>query len=248
MALQRARLRPVLVPSVMKIVAGVLKQSGKWGVMNDKSILEGHLKAALDAANAPEDVVAGLNPGLDLYWLEEKRYALPETVEEGVWKALVDGVDGRPEGSVLAKAGKEGNQPPEAAKQTADRLTITHEIVTVCRHTPSPHLLFTSDDVVETAVVKDLGGPDLASRSFAMGKTSSVGWNAAGAEQAVTELLNKAKCLNKDQQAPVTVPTATSGLASSPNNSMSVSPETWRRPGGDDFNDPYGGWKYLSVC
>jgi len=253
-ALNKANIRPVLVPSVLKIVAGVLKTSGKWGVMNDRSVLESHLKAALDAANAPDTVVANLNPGLDLYWLEEKKYALPTTVEEGVWRALVDGIDEQPAGpggSVLSKAGKDAkDKPAEAIKQSTDRLTITHEIVTVCRHTASPHLLFTADSVIESAAIKDLGGPDLAARTFEMGKNSSFGWSnpASQAEQTVNALLDRARQPVKNgNQNPVTVPAPTAGLGVSPSNGMSVSPETWRRPCADDFNDPYGEYE-RGVC
>jgi hypothetical protein len=97
--------------------------------------------------------------------------------------------------------------------------------------------------VIETAVIKDLGGPDLTSRTFEMGKTSCLNWTSpAMAEQVVQSMLTKAKSQHNGQ-APVTVPAPTRGLSVSPSTGFSVSPETWRRPCAEDFNDPYGEYR-----
>ena len=197
-ALAEAGIRPVLVPSALKIVANVLKSRPKAnvGARNDRSLVEAYLVAAMWAAKPTEEVVAKLNPALDMSWLEEKRYGLSDDVEAGVWLALVNGIDNlNPNGNKadiaqLAEHTKDAKL--ENQKQTSDRLTISHEIVTVCRNTLGPHMLFCSDRVLEASTVEDLGGPQLASRHIDIpDKSTSIGLRSKdAAKQLITELQN----------------------------------------------------------
>lgn len=197
-ALAEAGIRPVLVPSALKIVANVLKSRPKSnvGARNDRSIVESYLCEAMWAVKAPDETIQKLNPALDMSWLEEKRYGLSDDVEQGVWLALVNGIDNlNPNGNKadieqLAQHTKDAKL--ENQKQTSDRLTISHEIVTVCRNTLGPHMLFCSDRVLEASTVEDLGGPKLASKHVDIpDKSTTIGLRSKdAAKQLITELQN----------------------------------------------------------
>ncbi|RSH83551.1 uncharacterized protein EHS24_007239 [Apiotrichum porosum] len=209
-ALGKAKIRPVLVPAVMKVAGGILKGRGGTGVLGDRQLLEAHFKAALEAVKAPDDIIADLNPVLSMSWLEENKYALPDDVESGMWLALVNGVDEKPneqpaaivrQSSALGKAAPK--QAPEVLKQASDRLSITGEVVTVCRNTLGPHLLLTGDRVLEKSAVEDLGGPDLGAITFEMSSASSnlPFKSAADADALIRKLLEQVKAAVAAAQA-----------------------------------------------
>lgn len=205
-ALGKANIRPVLVPSVLKIVGTTIKEKGKHGVLGDRAVVEQHIKAALDSVGAPANIVADFNPALDMSWIDEKRYELPAKVEENIWLALVNGIDEKPGNGTLEKAGKAptGKQTPEAAKQTSDRLTIINEIVSVCNNTKGPHLLFTTDSVIESSAVADFGGPDLGCTVFDMDRVATLGLKStADGDAAVQRLLTKVQQGLATSPAPV---------------------------------------------
>lgn len=231
-ALGERKLRPVLVPSVAKIVASVLKAKGGTGVQNDRAIIEGHFKAALDCVKAPDDVVASLHPAIDLNWLGEQKYGLPDHVEEGMWLALVDGVEERPDEMSVALAGKKG-VPPEAIKQTGDRLTVSGEIVNVCRNTHGPHILLTADGAIESAALKDAGGPNLSARTFEMPKESVLGLRSLpDAQRLVGELFDLASKAQAQQSPEISPQEPLDGR------------DIWQREVKDptDFYGGCGGW------
>lgn len=227
-ALGARQIRPVLVPSVAKIVGSVLKARGGTGVQSDRQVIEGHFKSALDAVKAPEDVVASLHPAIDMTWLGEDKFNLPNHVEEGMWLALVDGVEERPQEMSVNLAGRK-DVPPEATKQTGDRLTVSSEIVSVCRNTHGPHILLTSDGAIESAALKDAGGPNLSARTFEMPGASTLGIRGLqDAEGVVGELFESARAAQASQSPLI-----------APQSPLAGKADIWQRQV-DVVVDPYG--------
>lgn len=244
-AMAKHKLRPVLVPALAKIVGQVCKEKGGTGVQKERTILENHLTAALTAAKAPDDVIAALNPALDMYWTGEKKYALEDHVEENVWLALVEGVEDNGENRP-AMAASGVKQTPEALKQSADRLTITGEIVAVCRNTLGPHILFAGDEVLEAATVKDAGGPNLTGTTFKNIDKAGTGFRSqADADAFVARILEKARV--DAASAPVPIDTSASSLGAPSNGTgggqsapgTSPTQSLWLR-NADTTGDPYG--------
>lgn len=246
-AMAKLQLRPVLVPALAKIVGQVIKAKGNSGVMKERTIIENHLTAALAAAKAPEDVIAQLNPALDMMWVGDKKYALEDVVEENVWLALVEGVEDNGENRP-AMAASGVKQTTEALKQSADRLTITGEVVCVSRNTLGPHILFAGDEILEAAAVKDAGGPNLTGTTFKNIDKAGTGFRSqADADAFVRRILEKARidsAAKADEPAPIPIDNDVNPFGA-PNGNGSSAPGTsptqslWLR-NADVSGDPYG--------
>jgi hypothetical protein len=205
-AMAKLRLRPVLVPSLAKIVGQVCKEKGGTGVQKERTIIENLFTNALSSAKASDDVVAALNPALDMHWVGDKKYALEDVVEENVWLALVEGVEDNGENRP-AMAASGVKQSSEAMKQSADRLTITGEIVAVSRNTLGPHIFFAGDEILEAAAVKDAGGPNLTGTTFKNIDKGGLGFKGqADADAFVKRVLEQAK-VDAAAAAPIAIDT-----------------------------------------
>ncbi|CAK9785073.1 hypothetical protein CC85DRAFT_287020 [Cutaneotrichosporon oleaginosum] len=219
-AMAKLRLRPVLVPSLAKIVGQVCKEKGGTGVQKERTIIENLFTNALSAAKAGEDVVAALNPALDVHWVGDKKYALDDVVHENVWLALVEGVEDNGENRP-AMAASGVKQSSEALKQSADRLTISSEIVTVSRHTLGPHIFFAGDEILEAAAVKDAGGPYLTGTTFKNIDKAGLGFKSqADADAFVKRVLEQAK-IDAAASPPIAISNGapTNGNGNAPGNS-----------------------------
>ncbi|BEJ17725.1 hypothetical protein CspHIS471_0611260 [Cutaneotrichosporon sp. HIS471] len=192
-AMAKHRLRPVLVPSLAKIVGQVCKEKGGTGMQKERMIIENLFTSALSAAKVSDDLIAGLNPVLDIHWVSEKKYALEDVVEENVWLALVEGVEYNGENRP-AMAASGVKQTSQALKQSSDRLTISGEIVTVSRNTLGPHIFFAGDEILESAAVKEAGGPNLTGTAFKNIDRGGLGFKGqAAADEFVQRIYQRAK-------------------------------------------------------
>lgn len=192
-ALAKNRLRPILVPSLSKIVGQVCKEKGGTGLLKERMIIENLFTSALNAAKISDDLIASLNPVLDMHWVAEKKYALEDVVEENVWLALVEGVEINGENRP-AMAASGIKQTSQAMKQSADRLTISGEIVTVSRHTLGPHIFLAGDEILQAAAVKEAGGPNLTGAAFKNIDKGGMGFKSQGdADAFVKRIYDRAK-------------------------------------------------------